>query len=225
LIAGTPSNNPYQFRGSATDATGLRRSSGGSGPNWDPISVTQLDPIPMMIPFNQPYDQIAPNSGDPDDPSRSQGPSSQSGGPEGGRKSEDGGPGGNGDDQNKPSGGNKPDRPKPGRMNGPFLPESEWSKSLDAYRDDIAYWKNVADWGVWGLSKLLDGLTGRDLIDGVLRGLGAPSDPMEAATDMLRIPTSPSDWTKIMGEMMYNGSSLTRAVSTVMQQKSCFVCF
>src|SRR5581483_5304458 len=100
LIAGAPSNNPYQFRGSSTDASGLRRSSGGSGPNWDPISVTQLNPIPMMIPFNQPYDQIAPNPGDPDDPSRSQGPPSQAGGPEGGRKNGDSGPGDTGTSNN-----------------------------------------------------------------------------------------------------------------------------
>jgi hypothetical protein len=221
-VTGVASSNPYQFRASHNDATGLRRPLCvcNDPPRIDPISMTQVNfPPPITIPSNR----------DPNEPSPPQPPTSQTRGPEGGRKPESGSEGeGNSGPATSEDPGKPPStvpRPRPGPLHGPFKPDSDWSRRLESHTRDLEFWRNVADWAVWGLSKAFDGLTGKGLYDGLWRASGAPQSPVEALTDVLRLPTSPSDIVKVAGEMVYNGASPTEAISTVMGQKSCFVCW
>jgi len=116
-ITGISSSNPYQFRGSSTDATGLRRvlRRGGGAP-LDPFSMTQLNLQP-------PKSQNRGN-GDPNQPSPPKPPSPPTGGSEGGRK----GGGGSGDggepDNGEPDSG-EPDNGDAAKDQSPIQPPKE----------------------------------------------------------------------------------------------------
>ncbi len=223
------SSNPYQYKGTRNIASGLNVPTGGGGgggfsdiipflPFLDPRSTTPLNDVPFY-PSNW-----FPADPDAEKASRPQPPTPQPSGPESSRKS--GGGGGPAGSVPEGPGGTGSGRKinKPGPMHGPFNDESEWSKRLDAHSRNLNSWKNWADRAVTGLGMGLDYLSAKTWVQGILDAFGVPTGPLDAATDILAIPTSPSDLTKVLGEMIYNGSSPTQAISTVAQDSSCFVC-
>lgn len=225
-VSGLASSNPYRFRASYNDATGLRRPLCvcNDSPRIDPISMTQLNvPPPILIPSIW---------GDPDEPS----PAS---GPEGGRKPSGGGggggrgdpSGGEGEGNSRPATSEDPGKPsstgnlpRPGPMHGPFQAESEWSKRLEAHARDIEFWKEVARGAVRGLSGGLDLAVAAfrgSVLKGLADALGIPMDLRDAAANILGLPDTPSGAAKVLGEMIFNGVSPTQAISNVATNTEC----